>query len=202
MGIEIRYVAPAAAGTRFTYSVQRRADGSFFDFERGIYRPLGDIAPRATAAAMAYRKWVATATFSHLVAGEEYIIRVRGRADAVVAVLPITAAAEGGQPMEPSYRAGKKFVDGKAIEAEARLTFYGNDGFTIHTATLWADGTSSCNCPRWTKKDGPVRRCPHSDRALTLIANVDETGERPEPPAPATQEATSPFRRRSRHVDT
>ena len=176
MGITIRYLVPAAAGPAFTYSVERPEDETFFDFKRCMFRLLGDIPAHAVTAPLIYYDGAATAEFSHDVDGEAYIIHVYrvGLGDRVVASIPLTVQdGEGrrserkGEPdMEPSYRAGKKFLGGEVIEATYRLTFYGNDGFTIHTATLWDDGTTSCNCPRWTKKmQGMERGCPHSVRA-------------------------------------
>jgi hypothetical protein len=211
VGLEIRYMVSAAAGITFAYSVQRRADGAYFDFERGVYRPQEHIPRHATTAPLTWDGEAMAASFDHLKLGEEYIVRLLENRPTYVATYewPITAdtdscgSGEGVKHVEPSYSKGKKFLDGKAIEARFRYTFHGDDGFTVHTATLWADGTSSCNCPRWgPHKRGQERRCIHSDRALTLAANVDETGAQPGPPAATVSPATSPFRRRSRTVDT
>jgi hypothetical protein len=213
VGITIRYLEPAAAGASFTYSVERREDEAFFDFKLGGFRLLGDIEARALTAPLIYHDGAATAEFNHDVDGEAYIVRIHrvGMGDRIVAEIPLTVQdgegqcldSKGGLDMEPSYRAGKKFLGGEVIEATYRLTFYGNDGFTIHTATLWDDGTTSCNCPRWTKKmQGMERGCPHSVRAQSLTANIDETGERPVAPPPTVPRETNPFRRRSRSVDT
>jgi hypothetical protein len=206
VGILVRYLAPAAAGSAFTYSVERRADGAFFDFELDVFRPLDDILPQATTRPLIY--YDAGSVAAHFEQADDsgaYTFRVYdvGHGSKLVAELPVPAWKKDGRKMEPSYRMGKKFFNGKAIDARYRLTFYGNDGFTVHTATLWEDGTSSCNCPRWTRKTTQERGCPHSQRALTLVANVDETGEQPEPPEPkSTPRTTNPFRRRSRPVDT
>jgi hypothetical protein len=212
VGIMIRYLAPAAAGSAFAYSVERRIDEVFFDFDLGIFRPLNDISPRAVFSPLFYHDGAVTADFDYADAGEMYIIRVHhtGQNGKIVAELPLTAVGEadhvstrkGVQHMEPSFRSGKKFFNGKVIEAKYRLTFYGNDGFTVHTATLWEDGTASCNCPQWIKKVTEERRCRHTVRALALTCNVDETGEQPAPPPPKVQRETNPFRRRSRPVDT
>ena len=207
MGLKIRYLAPAAAGVSFAYAVQRREDGAYFDFEQGVYRPLKGVSQQAPTAPLVREGEAAVAEFHHLNIGKQYTIRIidRGPHGEITYDFPITADAdscgEGGEHVEPSYRHGKKFLDGKTIEARFRLTVHGDDGFTVHTATLWEDGTTSCNCPRWgPHKRGEQRRCPHSIRAATLTANVDETREQPEP-TPAAP-ATSPFRRRSRTVDT
>ena len=161
--------------------------------------------------ALTHDSGTAAADFDHVEDGEAYIVRVHHVGGEIIAELPLTiwldegyvATSEGGRYMEPSYRAGKKFVDGKTIEAKYRLTVYGDDGFTIHTATLWEDGTTSCNCPRWGPKIDGRRRCPHSLRALTLTANVDETGEQPDQAGDRRLSGrTNPFRRRSRSVDT
>jgi hypothetical protein len=211
VGLEIRYMAPPADGVTFAYSVQRRADGAYFDFEQGIYRPLASIPRHAATAPLVRGGEAVVGHFGHLKLGEEYIVHlIENRPTGMVTYKwPITADADscgsggGVKHMEPSYSKGKKFLDGKAIEAKFRYTFHGDDGFTVHTATLWKDGTSSCNCPRWgPHKRGQERRCIHSDRALTLTANVDETGAQPDPPAAVPSQATSPFRRRSRTVDT
>jgi hypothetical protein len=225
VGIEIRYEEPAETGGSFTYSVQRRGDGAFFDFGLGVFRPLRGRPPRAAAAPLVRRGRTASARFDHMEIGKDYIVRVheagRGR---VVADLPLTAGpadcgpgkaepagglqGQGAQHMADSYRGGKKYSDGLTIEAKHRYTFHGDDGFTVHTATLWADGTSSCNCPRWCKKqEGMARGCPHSERALALTANVDETREQPGPapppePAAPPAPASNPFRPRRRTVDT
>jgi hypothetical protein len=206
MGITIRYTAPVKPGATVAYSVERREDGAYFDFVLCAFRPYKDIPKSATTGAMVLHEEVRYAEFKHAKAGKEYIIRVHdGPGGKPIAELPVTANAgheQKGYQKEPSYRSGKKFVDGKAIEAKYRLTFHGNDGFTVHTATLWEDGTSSCNCPQWTKKTTRVRGCRHSERALTLTANIDETGEQPEPPAPKGPQGPTPFKRRSRPVDT
>lgn len=206
MGITIRYTAPVATSAIVTYSVERREDGAFFDFDLRVFRPYKDIPKHVTTGAMLVSAGAMSAEFNYAKVGKEYIIRVHdGPGGKPIAELPVTAnaaQAQGGYQKEPSYRGGKKFVDGKAIEAKYRLTFYGNDGFTVHTATLWEDGTSSCNCPQWIKKTTKVRGCRHSLRAMDLTANIDETGEQPDPPKPDEPKATSPFKRRPRSVDT
>jgi len=103
--------------------------------------------------------------------------------------------------MGATFKRGKKFLDGQEIEARHRLVFYASDGCTINTATLWVDGTTSCNCPGWSFR----KKCKHADRALHLTASIDETGElssRPTSNAAESPKATNPFRRRSRNVDT
>lgn len=213
MGIDIRYLAPAAAGTAFAYSVERHADEAFFDFELDMFRRLDDIPVHAvTRPLIYYDDGAVAAHFEQVEEGARYTFRIHhvGVGNKIIAELPITilrsegrgATIKGEEHMEPSYRAGKKFIGNQAIEARHRLTFYGNDGFTVHTATLWDDGTSSCNCPRWGPKVDGRRQCVHSVRALALTANIDETGDQPEPPAPKPQRGTNPFRRRSRPVDT
>ena len=104
--------------------------------------------------------------------------------------------------MKALYRKGAKLIGNQVIAARYRLVFYASDGCTINTATLWEDGTSSCNCKGWRFH----RTCKHSIRALDLTGNLDETGERREHPTSDAPEkptrATSPFRRRTRPVDT
>jgi hypothetical protein len=207
VGILVRYMAPAAAGTAFAYSVERRADKAFFDFELGVFRPLGAIPTGAITRPLTYHDAESVADhFEQADDSAAYIFRVYdfSRGGKLVAKLPVPAGSAVGRRsnVEPSYRTGKKFIGNKAIDARYRLTVYGDDGFTVHTATLWEDGTSSCNCPRWGPKVDGKRQCKHSVRALTLTANIDETGDQPEPPAPKVQPATNPFRRRSRPVDT
>jgi hypothetical protein len=105
--------------------------------------------------------------------------------------------------VKPSFKKGKKFIGDKTIEAKYRLLTHGSDGVTIYTATLWADGTTSCNCPAWRFAKGDARKCKHSERAAGLTANVDETGTIPIPTAaPEQSHGTNPFKRRTRSVDT
>ncbi len=103
--------------------------------------------------------------------------------------------------MKATYWRGKKLLNGQTIAARHRLVFYASDGRSINTATLWEDGTTSCNCKGWCFR----QKCKHATRALALTADVDETGERPDP-APTAQDGpahgTTPFRRRTRSVDT
>lgn len=104
-----------------------------------------------------------------------------------------------------TFHGGQKFIGSLAISARYRLTCFGSDGVTIYTATLWADGTSSCNCPAWRFERNGVRKCKHATRALSLTADVDETGGQARPTPAAAEEpvqGTNPFRRRSRQVDT
>ena len=220
MAINIYYSVPAAAGTAFTYSVERQADKAFFDFELRVFRPVANIPMHAFTKPLNYHNGIVADDFNYDEDGEVYIVRLHnvGQDGKVTIGKPVTSqrgqdqgpTKEGGKHMEPTYRAGKKFIGSQVIEAKYRFTFHGNDGFTVHTATLWDDGTSSCNCPRWTKKlQGQDRGCPHSQRALSLTANVDETGEQPDkpatagtPPTSAGQRTTNPFQRRSRSVDT
>ena len=211
MGLKIRHWVPAVAGTRFTYSVERRADGEFFDFEQSVFRPLEHIPSGATAGRMVRRGGAVIANFAHMEAGKEYIVRVQQinrDGPVTIVVLPILNDWEEpvirGKRMGVAYRSGKKFLDGQVIEARHRYTFHGNDGFTVHTATLWEDGTSSCNCPRWGKSIDRFgnRSCVHSERAATLTENIDETGAQPDLPSPAMSQTTSPFRRRRRSIDT
>jgi hypothetical protein len=103
--------------------------------------------------------------------------------------------------MQPTYRRGKKFIGSQEIGAKHRLIFYASDGCTINTATLWVDGTASCNCPGWRFH----RKCKHSARALNLTATVDETGGPDRSTSAAPEEpprGTTPFKRRTRSVDT
>ena len=202
MGIKIIYEVPAAAGTAFTYSVQRHEDGAFFDFEQKTFRPLECIAPHAARRLLRRGVRGLFANFKHSEVGKKYIILVVEASPhgSIIAEVPVTDYGKG-QHMDPSYRKGKKFVDGKAIDAKYRLVVFGDDGSTVYTATLWEDGTTSCNCPRWgPKQPGLGRRCIHSVRAAKLTANVDETGEQPGPPPPTP--GNNPFRRRSRSIDT
>jgi len=171
VGIKIIYEVPAAAGTAFTYSVQRHEDGAFFDFEQKTFRPLECIAPHAARRLLRRGVRGLFANFKHSEVGKKYIILV------------VEASPHG------------------SIIAKYRLVVFGDDGSTVYTATLWEDGTTSCNCPRWgPKQPGLGRRCIHSVRAAKLTANVDETGEQPGPPPPTP--GNNPFRRRSRSIDT
>jgi hypothetical protein len=214
VGITIRYLAPAAAGTTFTYSVERYADKKFFDFGLNTFRTLAEIPKQDATRPLIYHSdsLDGHAEFDHE-PDAVYIIRVYrvGQNNQVIVELPaimcrhdsVMATGEG-QDMEPYYRSGKKFFDGRVIEAIYRLTFHGDDGFTVHTATLWEDGTSSCNCPRWIKlsRGKKERECPHSLRALTLTASIDETGEQPKKPLTGSSQGISASRQRSRVVDT
>ena len=101
--------------------------------------------------------------------------------------------------MQPTFKKGKKIVGDKVIDAVHRLTFYASDGCTINTATLWADGTTSCNCMGWRFR----KSCKHAARAHFLTANVDETGEGRTPAAPEdVPRGTRPAGPRIRSVDT
>jgi hypothetical protein len=108
--------------------------------------------------------------------------------------------------VKPAFKRGKKVVDDRAIEAKYRLICHGSDGCTIYTATLWADGTTSCNCPAWRFERKGVRKCKHATRALTLTADIDETGGQPVRATSAVVEEPRPgivpSRQRSRPVDT
>ena len=103
--------------------------------------------------------------------------------------------------MQPTFKKGKKYIGDKEVAAKHRLILYGDDGTSIYTATLWADGTTSCNCPGWRFR----RTCKHSARAVSLTTTVDETGG-PDRPTPAAAEepsrGTNPFKRHTRSVDT
>lgn len=215
MGITIRYLEPAAAGTPLIYSIERRADGEFFDFVLNTFRPREKIPAYAITRPLVNHPngHAMHAQFDDVELGKVYIVRVY-RADQKgrpIVELPVTvvqyredsASASGEKEnMEPSYRSGKKFMGGKVIEARYRYTFHGDDGFTVHTATLWEDGTSSCNCPRWGPKqrDG-TRSCAHSRRVLELTDNLDETGAQAKP-RPASAPGARTVSRRSRIVDT
>jgi hypothetical protein len=108
--------------------------------------------------------------------------------------------------VKPTFRDGKMFVGGEEVKPRHYLTCYGSNGVTIYTAILWADGTTSCNCPAWRFEKKGVRKCKHSERAGALTADVDETDTRPTHPTPAaageSPQGTNPFRRRTRSVDT
>ncbi len=92
------------------------------------------------------------------------------------------------------YRHGKKYDNGKEISAVCRLIFYADDGETVHTATRWEDGTTSCNCPRWTRYSRSDNRdCAHATRVAFLTKTLDETRPAADPgitaamtPAPVT----------------
>ena len=106
--------------------------------------------------------------------------------------------------MKPSFRRGKKFLGDETVEPKHRLITFGSDGVTVYTATLWVDGTTSCNCPAWRFAKGDTRKCKHSLRAASLTATIDETGTIRAISA-ATEESqmgSSPFKRRTRSVDT
>jgi hypothetical protein len=107
--------------------------------------------------------------------------------------------------LKPSFKRGKKLLDGKEIEAKHRLILYGSDGVSIYTATLWTDGTTSCNCPGWSFQHAKGGTCKHAKRAALLTATVDETGGPDRSISNATDKSspgTTPFRRRTRSVDT
>lgn len=107
--------------------------------------------------------------------------------------------------MKPAFKRGKKLLDGKEIEAKHRLILYGSDGISIYTATLWADGTTSCNCPGWSFQHAKGKTCKHAKRAESLTATIDETGGPDRSTSAVSGESprgTSPFKRRSRSVDT
>jgi hypothetical protein len=105
----------------------------------------------------------------------------------------------------PSFKRGKKLLDGKEIEAKHRLILYGSDGVSIYTATLWVDGTTSCNCPGWRFPRKGGRTCKHAERAKNLTTTIDETGGPDRSTSAATESPSrgiSPFKRRTRSVDT
>jgi len=108
-------------------------------------------------------------------------------------------------PDKPSFKQGQKFVGNKAIKAKYRLITHGSDGVTVYTATLWEDGTTSCNCPAWRfQKSSSERGCKHATRARFLDQDVDETGMSNRTPAAKEEPSygTTPFKRRTRSVDT
>lgn len=107
--------------------------------------------------------------------------------------------------MKPAFKRGKKFLDDKEIEAKHRLILYGSDGVSIYTATLWADGTTSCNCPGWSFQHAKGGTCKHAKRAAGLTTTVDETGGPDRSTSDAADRSshrTTPFKRRTRSVDT
>lgn len=64
-----------------------------------------------------------------------------------------------------SFKRGQKYVDGRALRAIVLDEYLSRtDGTTKHTATLWNDGSVSCNCKGWVfnhKKKGD-RACHHA----------------------------------------
>lgn len=63
-----------------------------------------------------------------------------------------------------SFRDGFKIADdGSRVRAVRYIERQSSSSPTLYTATLWADGTASCNCPGWTRRiaDGH-RECKHS----------------------------------------
>jgi hypothetical protein len=105
--------------------------------------------------------------------------------------------------MATTFKDGKKYVAGVEVRVKHRLTCFGSDGNTIYTATLWADGEASCNCPAWRFERKGKRGCKHATRAMTLTADVDETGGLGRTAAAAEPDlGTTPFKRRTRSVDT
>jgi hypothetical protein len=80
-----------------------------------------------------------------------------------------------------SYLNGKKQEGGRTIEPVARLVTYSSDQFTRYTATRWEDGTTSCNCPGWTRGEpkSDFRGCKHSKRVATMTEDLDETASKP-----------------------
>jgi hypothetical protein len=211
VGLVIRFRSDP--GRQLAYSVERLNDGLFFDFKSQTFRELTKIDEQDAMTTLPYR--------GHGVYADEfgtddvynYRIRVhdRGESSEIVAELPVGTGGvrtlaemeEAARMPQPSYRKGKKYFGGREISARFRYTFYGDDGYTVHTATLWEDGTSSCNCSRWTKQlPGRPRTCPHAERALTLTANVDETGTIPTQDAAQPADGRSNTRQRRRIVDT
>jgi hypothetical protein len=111
VSLEIRYMASAACGFTFAYSVQRRADGTFFDFERKVFRPLESIPRHAATAPLVWDGEVHAADFDYLKLGEKYIVRLLENRPTYVATYewPIIADANscgsGGRVMQPvSYQ--------------------------------------------------------------------------------------------------
>lgn len=212
MGLDIRFSGDP--GRQLAYSVERIDDGLYFDFSANEFSSLDVIADFYSACSLPHLGEGTYGTeFTEITDGSEYMVRVHDRAAglAVVAEMPVGIGGarrvaeleEAASMPQPSFRKGKKYHEGREISARYRYTFYGDDGYTVHTATLWEDGTSSCNCTRWIKqKVGEERNCPHAERALTLTANLDDTGTIPVPTTPPTGTAgTAEARRRQRRVD-
>ena len=70
--------------------------------------------------------------------------------------------------MPESYRDGAKFIDGRRISASDRRVFTSSNGFTKYTATRWADGTASCDCPGWVNHHGKGGTCWHCHELLGI----------------------------------
>ena len=106
--------------------------------------------------------------------------------------------------MEATFRNGKKYVGGTVVEARHTLTTFSSNGVTKYTAVLWEDGTTSCNCPGWWSRKAKGLTCKHAARAEKLTTTVDETSgyEVPTSAAGKPQQGTTPFKRRTRSVDT
>lgn len=63
---------------------------------------------------------------------------------------------------------GEKITDGKVIMPRHILESLSSNGRTVYTATLWADGDTSCNCPGWASR----KSCKHSKAAASITADV------------------------------
>ncbi len=76
--------------------------------------------------------------------------------------------------MSVNYKKGLKYVNGMAVAAAVRWRAWADDGVTIYTATRWADGGTSCNCPAWTRS--MRRHCKHVERVAIMTASASEEG--------------------------
>jgi hypothetical protein len=63
--------------------------------------------------------------------------------------------------MPTSFRNGMKYVDGTVYCAVRHVEVLSSNGHTVYTASLWQDGTTSCNCPGWAMR----KRCRHEAEA-------------------------------------
>lgn len=69
--------------------------------------------------------------------------------------------------MSTHFKNGKKITDGRTIEPKFVQEALSSNGMTVYSAVLWADGSTSCNCPAWANR----KKCKHSDAAAKLTGN-------------------------------
>jgi hypothetical protein len=108
MSIEIRHDTSAAEGP-FTYSVQRRADGMYFDFMQGQFFPPRFIAAGNDVSPLTITDGIAAVDFRHMEFGVGYLIRIHdlGQRGMVIRTIPMDGDAdtELSRPMTIGYGA-------------------------------------------------------------------------------------------------
>jgi hypothetical protein len=61
------------------------------------------------------------------------------------------------------FKNGVKYTDdGKAVRPDRIAEYESSNGVTVYSATLWQDGTASCNCPGWSNR----KTCKHAKDVL------------------------------------